>query len=191
VVFCIAGIVEIFDVHRPCFLRCQLGLVLQARALLPDLWPVLLLITHCLQVVGDRPSVKEYLRLLSSALTLVDASEAAQLAKVKPFAVEVGQQLNAAKFKLSCGLRIFLQPSCCSRRCGLQRAFVVAPCPRHDAGGADACAAPVVAADACIMFPRQSRPSFVAQISSSVTSGSCLLCSSCQKTQPLPLCCSC
>lgn len=110
VVFCIAGIVKIFDVHRSCFLRCQLGLVLQARALLPGLRPVLLLITHCLQVVGDRPSVKEYLRLLSSALTLVDASEAAQLAKVKPFAVEVGQQLNAAKFKL-----IFLQLSCCSR----------------------------------------------------------------------------
>jgi translation initiation factor 3 subunit M len=41
-----------------------------------------------MKVVGDRPSVKEYLRLLSSALTLVDASEAAQLAKVKPFAVE-------------------------------------------------------------------------------------------------------
>lgn len=40
------------------------------------------------QVVGDRSSVKEYLRLLSSALALVNPSEPAQLAKVKAFAVE-------------------------------------------------------------------------------------------------------
>lgn len=42
----------------------------------------------CKQVVGDRSSVKEYLRLLSSALALVKTSEAADMAKVKPFAVE-------------------------------------------------------------------------------------------------------
>eukprot|EP00879_Flechtneria_rotunda_P004880 GHRR01005154.1.p1 GENE.GHRR01005154.1~~GHRR01005154.1.p1 ORF type:complete len:241 (+),score=111.48 GHRR01005154.1:2004-2726(+) len=41
-----------------------------------------------MKVVGDRASVKEYLRLLSSGLALVNASEAAELAKVKPFAVE-------------------------------------------------------------------------------------------------------
>jgi hypothetical protein len=44
-----------------------------------------------LQVVGDRPSVKEYLRLLSSVLALVSGNDAAELAKVKPFAVEAVQ----------------------------------------------------------------------------------------------------
>lgn len=33
--------------------------------------------------------MQEYLRLLSSALALVDARDAADMAKVKPFAVEV------------------------------------------------------------------------------------------------------
>lgn len=41
-----------------------------------------------MKVVGDRASVKEYLRLLSSALALVNAADAADMAKVKPFAVE-------------------------------------------------------------------------------------------------------
>lgn len=41
-----------------------------------------------MKVVSDRPSVKEYLRLLSSALALVKPTEAADMAKVKPFAVE-------------------------------------------------------------------------------------------------------
>jgi hypothetical protein len=44
-----------------------------------------------LQVVGDRPSVKEYLRLLSAVLALVSGNDAAELAKVKPFAVEAVQ----------------------------------------------------------------------------------------------------
>lgn len=43
------------------------------------------------QVVGDRSSVKEYLRLLSSVLALVSGNDAAELAKVKPFAVEAVQ----------------------------------------------------------------------------------------------------
>jgi hypothetical protein len=40
-----------------------------------------------LQVVSDRGCIKEYLRLQSSALTL--AQDPAELAKAKPFAVEV------------------------------------------------------------------------------------------------------
>jgi hypothetical protein len=42
-------------------------------------------------VVGDRASVKEYLRLLSSVLALVSGKDAGELAKVKPFAVEAVQ----------------------------------------------------------------------------------------------------
>ncbi|KAF6262353.1 hypothetical protein COO60DRAFT_649925 [Scenedesmus sp. NREL 46B-D3] len=44
-----------------------------------------------MKVVGDRSSVKEYLRLLSSVLALVSGNDAAELAKVKPFAVEAVQ----------------------------------------------------------------------------------------------------
>lgn len=43
------------------------------------------------QVVSDRASTKEYLRLLGAVLALVSGNDAAELAKVKPFAVEAVQ----------------------------------------------------------------------------------------------------
>jgi hypothetical protein len=39
--------------------------------------------------VNDRGAAKEALRLLSAALTLVSAGDAADMAKAKPFALEV------------------------------------------------------------------------------------------------------
>jgi hypothetical protein len=56
-----------------------------------------MLLHNNLQVVGDRPSVKEYLRLLSSVLALVSGNDAAELAKVKPFAVEAVQVSFSSK----------------------------------------------------------------------------------------------
>jgi hypothetical protein len=55
-----------------------------------------MLLHNVLQVVGDRPSVKEYLRLLSAVLALVSGNDTAELAKVKPFAVEAVQVRNEA-----------------------------------------------------------------------------------------------
>ncbi|WIA18483.1 hypothetical protein OEZ85_009938 [Tetradesmus obliquus] len=44
-----------------------------------------------MKVVSDRASTKEYLRLLGAVLALVSGNDAAELAKVKPFAVEAVQ----------------------------------------------------------------------------------------------------
>jgi hypothetical protein len=58
----------------------------------------------CPQVVGDKGSTKEALRLLTSALGLAKAGDAKGLADVKPYAIQAVQEFIRAADIFHCDL---------------------------------------------------------------------------------------
>eukprot|EP00877_Chromochloris_zofingiensis_P013134 jgi/Chrzof1/8074/UNPLg00119.t1 len=51
-----------------------------------------LALASLMKVVGDRASIKEYLKLLTSAMAIINANDAADLTRVKPMAIQAIQE---------------------------------------------------------------------------------------------------